>query len=189
MKRLIFIIITLFFSLSINAQSDEKKAASDQLGKALEYFTSNKYHEALLLFEKLSGKYRLNPRYMAFMGTCYYYEWKYQEAIECFDKAIPELGNFSPHERSFYIWANAESHFNLGRYEESVPLYHNMLALCYENEKPDAYYRLGFCHYFKEDNQKAHDYFVLALSLYEKYRPEMTARIVQLRNMINGFEK
>lgn len=187
-KLLLIIVFALILCPTMQAQDESRKEASQQLGMALEYFTSGKYHEALLMFEKLNGKYRLNPRYMAFMGSCYYYEWKYDKAIECFDKSLPQLSGFAPHERSFYYWASAESHFYMKRYKEAIPLYDTMLTLCYDNEKPDAFYQLGFCYYFEADNQKAHDKFVQALSLYESLRPEKKSRIVQLRNMIKGLE-
>ena len=68
----------------------QKPSDSEQLGMALEYFQSAKYHEALLIFEKLDEHYTLNPRYHAYMGVCYYNEWLYQEACQYLDEAIPQ---------------------------------------------------------------------------------------------------
>ncbi len=167
----------------------QRSQDAEQLGRAIEYFSSAKYHEALLILDRLNKQYTLNPRYLAYLGVCHYYEWNYAEAIQYLDKAIPQLSAFSPHERSFYYWSNAESHFLLGRYDEAIPLYEKMLNLCYENEKADAFYRLGFCHMFAEDWQKACDNYKQAAHYYTYYRPEEQARLVQINNMIAGCEK
>ena len=45
---------------------------NDRLDMAIAYFQSGKYHEALLLFERLDKEYALNPRFQGFMGVCYY---------------------------------------------------------------------------------------------------------------------
>lgn len=103
-----------------------------------------------MIMQDLEKQYRLNPRYKAYLGVCYYYEWDYEHANKYLTEAIPQLALFAPHERSFYYWANAESLFYLQKYKEAIPMYEAMLPLCYENEKPDAYYRLGFCHLFME---------------------------------------
>lgn len=135
-------------------QKEKKEAAAEQLSKALDYFTSQKYHECLMIMQELDKHYRLNPRYKAYLGVCYYYEWDYKQAAKYLSEAIPQLGNFSPHERSFYCWANAESLFNLQKYTEAIPLYQAMLPLCYANEKPDVHYRLGFCYLFAEHGMR-----------------------------------
>lgn len=154
------------------------------LARALDYFVSMKYHECQILLERLDKTYRLNPRYKAYLGVCYYYEWDYEQTVRCLDPVIPLLENFAPQERSFYCWADAESHFGLQQYESALPLYEQMLSLCQENEKPDAYYRLGFCHLFRardmeksasrEDMMteytKARDYLRNALKGYLRYR-------------------
>lgn len=161
---------------------------AERLGMALEYFSSGKYHEALLLFDKLDKKYRLNPRYMAFIGVCCYYEWDYGRAAEYLDGALPQLDGFAPHERSFYYWADAESHFNLGRYAEALPLYARMLALCYENERAEAHYRVGLCHMFLKDWRGAVDNYRLALREYGRMgnAAEHQARRSQIGHMLDG---
>lgn len=155
---------------------------------ALEYFTSAKYSESLVLFQDLDKKYQLNPRYIAYIGVCYYYIWDYENAIKYLDEAIPQLDHFAPHERSVYYYCNAESHFNLQKYQESVPLYEKMLELCYDEEKADVLYHLGFCYMFQEDWLLARDYYRMALKYYKKYLniPEKQARMAQIKNMIAG---
>lgn len=172
------------------AEPQQRKEDAELLGKALDYFTSQKFHECLGILEGLDKKYRLNPRYKAYLGVCYYYEWDYEHAVKCLDEAIPQLEAFAPHERSFYYWADAESHFNLQRYAEAVPLYEAMLPICYENEKPDAHYRLGFCYLFGEDWTSAWNELLKAREGYEKYRntPDMKARIVQIDHMLDGLK-
>ena len=126
---LCFLGMNLMFvpSLVFAQRNDE---ATEQLGKALEYFTSQKYHECLMIMQDLEKQYRLNPRYKAYLGVCYYYEWDYEQTVRCLDPVIPLLENFAPQERSFYCWADAESHFGLQQYESALPLYEQMLSLC-----------------------------------------------------------
>lgn len=164
---------------------------SERLGNALDYFQSGKYHEALLLFQKLDKEYNLNPRFKAYIGICYYYEWQYKEACTYLDEAIPKLGSFSPHERSVYFYADAESYFNLQLYHKAIPCYEQMLLVCYDNEKPEVLYKLGMCYMFGKDWANAHDYFTSALSYYVRYRntPDEHARIKQIENMIKGCEE
>ena len=186
---LCFLGMNLMFvpSLVFAQRNDE---ATEQLGKALEYFTSQKYHECLMIMQDLEKQYRLNPRYKAYLGVCYYYEWDYEHANKNLTEAIPQLALFAPHERSFYYWANAESLFNQQKYKEAIPMYEAMLPLCYENEKPDAYYRLGFCHLFMENWVSAWNEFLKAQDAYQKYRdtPDMQARIIQVSHMLDGLK-
>ncbi len=189
-------------SLPVSSQQ-QKKEDAELLARALDYFVSRKYHECLILLERLDKTYRLNPRYKAYLGVCYYYEWDYEQTVRCLDPVIPLLENFAPQERSFYCWADAESHFGLQQYESALPLYEQMLSLCKENEKPDAYYRLGFCHLFRardmeksasrEDMMteytKARDYLRNALKGYLRYRntADEKARIAQIQHMLKGM--
>ena len=176
--------------IRIAADSQQRKTDAEQLAKALDYFTSQKYHECLLLLQPLNDRYKLNPRYRAYLGVCYYYEWEYAQAISLLDEVIPQLQGFAPQERSLYYWMDAESHFSLQRYQEAMPLYEEMLGLCHDNEQPDAYYRLGFCHLFLGDKVKARECLEHALEGYLKYRntPDEKARIAQIKNMIKGLE-
>ena len=167
----------------------QKREDADKLGMALEYFTSKKYHECLLLLQKLDKQYRLNPRYKAYLGVSYYYDWKYEEASRCLSEVIPQLSAFAPHERSFYNWACAESFFEQQKYQEAIPYYQTMLPLCYDNEKPDAYYKLGFCYLFMEDWSNAWNYLIQAKNSYRQYRntDEVKARIKQVQHMLDGL--
>lgn len=171
-------------------QKEKKEAAAEQLSKALDYFISQKYHECLIIMQELDKHYRLNPRYKAYLGVCYYYEWDYKQAAKYLSAAIPQLGNFSPHERSFYYWANAESLFNLQKYAEAIPFYQAMLPLCYANEKPDVHYRLGFCYLFAEQWNEAWNELLQAQKGYLKLRntPDMQVRITQVSHMLDGLK-
>lgn len=167
----------------------QKRQDADKLGMALEYFTSKKYHECMLLLQGLDKQYRLNPRYKAYLGVCYYYEWKYEEASLCLSEVIPKLEAFSPHERSFYHWACGESYFQQQKYKEAMPYYKAMLPICYDNEKPDAYYRLGFCYLFQDDWMNAWNNFQKAKETYRQYRntEDVQARIKQVDHMLDGM--
>ena len=89
-KVVLFIFLILSTLSSVNAQVRE----SEKLGKAIEYFGGQKYHEALILFEGLAKKYRLNPRFYAYMGVCYFKEQDYAHASEVLDSIIPHLEPF-----------------------------------------------------------------------------------------------
>ena len=177
-------------SPSSQERKSDKKADAEQLARALDYFASEKFHECLVLLQPLNRRYKLNPRYRAYLAVCLYYEWEYAEAIRLFDEVLPQLQGLAPHELSLYYWMDAESYFALQQYDRALPLYEKMLPLCRDNEKPDAYYRMGFCHLFAEERKKAKECFELSLEGYLKYRntPNEKARIAQIRHMIGGLK-
>ena len=177
-------------SASFQEKKGDRKADAEQLARALDYFASEKFHECLVLLQPLNRRYKLNPRYRAYLAVCLYYEWEYAEAIRLFDEVIPQLQGLAPHELSLYYWMDAESYFALQQYDRALPLYGKMLPLCRDNEKPDAYYRMGFCHLFAEERKKAKECFELSLEGYLKYRntPKEKARIAQIRHMIGGLK-
>ena len=166
--------------------TEQQPTDAELLGRALDYFQGGKYHEALLIFDRLDKQYRLNPRFRAYIGLCHYYEWNYKEATHYLDSVIPQLKAFAPQERSMYCFANAESHFFLQQYTPALHYYNEMLALCRDNEKADAYYRIGFIYVFEEQWIPALDNLQSALVYYQRHRPTETARIAQIRNMIVG---
>ena len=133
----------------------DRKADAEQLARALDYFSSEKFHECLMLLQPLNRRYKLNPRYRAYLAVCLYYEWEYDEAVKLFDEVLPQLQGLAPHELSLYYWMDAESYFALQQYDRALPLYGKMLPLCRDNEKPDAYYRMGFCHLFAAESSEA----------------------------------
>lgn len=201
-------------SASFQVKKGDRKEDAEQLARALDYFASEKFHECLVLLQPLDGRYKLNPRYRAYLAVCLYYEWEYAEAIRLFDEVLPQLQGLAPHELSLYYWMDAESYFALQQYARALPLYEKMLPVCWENEKPDAYYRLGFCHLFAaeasgasssessgasssessgssaEERKKAKECFELSLAGYLKYRntPNEKARIAQIRHMLGGLK-
>lgn len=200
-------------SASFQEKKRDRKEDAEQLARALDYFSSEKFHECLVLLQPLNRRYKLNPRYRAYLAVCLYYEWEYAEAIRLFDEVIPLLQGVAPHELSLYYWMDAESYFALQQYTRALPLYERMLPLCRDNEKPDAYYRMGFCHLFAaeasgasssekvsgssessgssaEERKKAKECFELSLEGYLKYRntPNEKARIAQIRHMLGGLK-
>ena len=185
-------------SASFQEKKGDRKADAELLARALDYFASEKFHECLVLLQPLNRRYKLNPRYRAYLAVCLYYEWEYAEAIRLFDEVIPQLQGLAPHELSLYYWMDAESYFALQQYDRALPLYEKMLPLCRDNEKPDAYYRMGFCHLFAAESsgasnverKKAKECFEFSLEGYLKYRntPNEKARIAQIRHMIGGLK-
>ena len=201
MKRIAIILLILTYGMSgVHAQ---KHDATEQLGRALEYFSSGKYHEALLLFQQLDKSYKLNARFRAYIGLCYYYDWDYKNATKYLDEMIPLLGSLSPHELSVYYYANAESHFTLQEYEAAIPFFEGVLVNGFERDKGDAFYRLGFCYYLlgeqaeeKSDTSavinyrsNALDYFTSAIRYYRQYRntADLEARLTQTQKMCDGL--
>ena len=189
MRRIILVMLML--AVTVLQAIPQEPSDSDRLDMAIDYFNSGKYHEALLILEKLDQAYQLNPRLRAYMGVCYYYEWLYEEACRYLDDAIPHLDVFAPHERSVYYYTDAESHFQLQQYAEAIPYYEKALTVCFENEKGDIYYRLGFCYMFAENWEKAHQHFKSALDNYLQYRnhADMNARITQTAHVMKGCEE
>lgn len=179
------------FAATLRQGQDKTQKREDRalLEKALDYFASQKYHECLLILQDLDKKYQLNPRHLAYLGVCYYYDWDYKNATKYLSEVLPQLVNFSPHERSFYYWANAESLFNLQEYQKAIPYYEAMLPLCYDNEKPDAEYRLGFCYLFTENWTEAWNHLLEAQEQYRRFRntPEVQSRMVQINHMLGGL--
>lgn len=172
------------------AAAQQKATDADRLGMALEYFQSTKYHEALLIFQKLDKQYKLNPRFKAYMALCYYYEWDYKKAVGYFDKVLPLLGGLSPQELSVYHYAAGESYFQLHIYDKALAYFSRDLKLCYDREKGDIYYRIGLCHMFREEWQEAYDSYSLAEDYYLRYRDTTTlkARLAQIANMKRGCQ-
>lgn len=173
-------------AVSHHATKAERQQASRDLGIALDYFQGGKYHEALIILARLDSTFNLNPRFRAYTGLCYYYDNDFKNAARLLDDAIPSLTAFSPQERSVYYHADADSHFILNQYDEAKAAYDSLLTICPNNDKAEAYYRLGFIYVFKEDWFNALDNLQSALVYYRQYIPDEKARMAQIRNMIEG---
>ena len=190
-KKIIICIFVSQLALAAIGQTARTMPDKEQLEIALDYFSSSKYREALTLLTKLDKKYKLNPRFKAYIGVCHYYEWNYKEACKYLDATIKDIEVYAPHERSIYYFTDAESHFFLEEYEKAIPLYEKMLNVCFNNEKGDAFFRLGFCYLQINENKVALDNLNSALRYYEKfgYSDDKKARIVQIKKMIEGLKK
>ena len=190
-KKIIICIFVSLLALAAIGQTARTMPDKEQLEIALDYFSSSKYREALTLLTKLDKKYKLNPRFKAYIGVCHYYEWNYKEACRYLDTTIKDIEVYAPHERSIYYFTDAESHFFLEEYEKAIPLYEKMLNVCFNNEKGDAFFRLGFCYLQINENKVALDNLNSALLYYEKfgYSDDKKARIVQIKKKIEGLKK
>lgn len=183
-----FLLILLCF-VSVSAFPQGKKADKEALGRALEYFQSQKYHEALLIFQRLDQSYKLNARYKAYIGLCYYYDWDYKKATEYFDTFLPKLYMLAPEERALYYYADGESHFQLGHYDQAILLFQSALALCHDRDKGDSWFRIGFCYYFLQQPALAQGCFLVAEYYYATFRnsPDLQARRQQMAHMMRGL--
>lgn len=185
--RRLLLILLCFVSVSVFPQG--KEADTEALGRALEYFQSQKYHEALLIFQRLDQSYKLNARYKAYIGLCYYYDWDYKKATEYFDTFLPKLDMLAPEERALYYYADGESHFQLGHYDQAILLFQSALALCHDRDKGDSWFRIGFCYYFLQQPALAQGCFLVAEYYYATFRnsPDLQARRQQMAHMMRGL--
>ena len=190
MKKMLRHIMVVMVLLLSSTTAFTQTRDSERLGMALEYFTSGKYHESLLILERLDKQYTLNERFHAYMGICYFHEWDYKNACNYLDELMPQLEVFAPHERSVYYYTNAESHFYLQQYDKAIPLYEKMLLVCYDNEKADALFRIAFCYLSKEDYVNAYEFLCFARDYYQTFPNEnKVARLEQIKTMIVGCEE
>lgn len=168
----------------------QQSEGSERLGMALEYFQTGKYHEALIIFQKLDKQYKLNPRFRAYIGLCYYYEWDYKTAVKYFEKVLPQLQGLSPHELSVYYYATAESYFLMNNYEKALPYYERDLSVCYDRDKGDIYYRIGLIYMFNKEWHKAYDSYSNAEKYYKEYHSSaaLDQRLAQIANMKRGCQ-
>ena len=185
--RRLLLILLCFVSVSVFPQG--KEADTEALGRALEYFQSQKYHEALLIFQRLDQSYKLNARYKAYIGLCYYYDWDYKKATEYFDTFLPKLSMLAPKERALYYYADGESHFQLGHYDQAILLFQSALTLCHDRDKGDSWFRIGFCYYFLQQPALAQGCFLVAEYYYATFRnsPDLQARRQQMAHMMRGL--
>lgn len=179
-KRITFFLLVCFISLPciVHRHSGAYAAIlentsyytdAEKLSRAVEYFQSGKYHEALIWFSKLDKKYKLNPRFQAYMGVCCYYDGEYERAIEALEPILPKLKAFAPHELAVYYYSVADSYFRLNKYIDAVPFYEKHTLLCYNNEKGDSLFRIGICYRCLGDIEIAQEYFVEALAYFRRY--------------------
>lgn len=185
--RRLLLILLCFVSVSVFPQG--KEADTEALGRALEYFQSQKYHEALLILQRLDQSYKLNARYKAYIGLCYYYDWDYKKATEYFDTFLPKLSMLAPEERALYYYADGESHFQLGHYDQAIVLFQSALTLCHDRDKGDSWFRIGFCYYFLQQPALAQGCFLVAEYYYATFRnsPDLQARRQQMAHMMRGL--
>lgn len=197
-KKLLRYLLTFFVILSFacttaTAQTKQKNPDSELLGKAVEYFQGGKYHECILAFEKLQKNYKLNPRFMAYLGLSYFKVSQYKEAAEYLKQGIPELSAYSPKEQAVYIYSCAESLFHQQLYEEALEYYAKALPLTEGNDKGDVLFHTAFCYYLTGNIPVATPIFQEALTLYkanENPSDELhKARISQTEHMLRGLAK
>ena len=126
LAALLFAAVMLTHPNATAQPSGDELTDTQKLGMALDYFTGGKYHEALMMFVKLDKSYKLNPRFKAYIGVCYFHEWEYEQACRYFDAAIPYLDAYAPAERSVYYGMAADKAkevvdgVNNGTYDQSL---------------------------------------------------------------------
>lgn len=180
--------MTLMLCLAVPVKGQQKEGV-EQLQHAIDYFSAGKYHEALLEFSELESSYKLNPRFIAYMGVCEFYEGNYGKAIVRFENSLDKLASLAPQELYLYHYLMADSYFNLQHFLESSVYYAK--AQEYLPKKPDAelYYKRGMCGLFMKDNKMALEDFRTSRFLYRKQgeSQKKTQRLRQLSHMIGGL--
>lgn len=184
---IVTLVLCLLPQIPLQAQAGSDR---EQLGKAMEYFQTGKYHEALLLFAKLERNHKLSPRLQAYIGLCHFYEQDYKNAADRLDAVLPELNALSPQEQSIYNFQAAESHFYLEEYAKAIPYYEICAKLCHDSERADVFFHLGFCHLQLGTTAEALNIFRQSLDNYRQYGvvQEKKSRLIQLEKIIKGLE-
>ena len=163
-RRTVLIALLLLGSCIARAQLTE----TEMLGRAIEYFGSQKYQEALITFNQLEQTRRLSARMLAYKGVCYYRLEMYADAITTLSQVASSMSSYSPHEQAVYYYAWGESHFQLGHYFECIPCLKEAIGVCPMSDKAEIFYRLGFASTMISEYEDAIEYFSSADSLYEK---------------------
>lgn len=138
------LLLFIFTTIPSVAYSQNDDTAKDVLSKAIDYFSGQKYSEALLTFQKLEKSYRLSPRMQAYLGVCYFKTEQYDKAIEVLTPVVDSLKEYAPHERAVYYYSLGESNFQKGDYFKTVPCFEKILAVCNDADRAEVCYRLGF---------------------------------------------
>ena len=187
-------IIVLLLVMTCTLQAQAADTDKELLGKAIEYYQGGKYHESILVFERLKKHYELNPRFVAYLGMSYYKEMQYKEAAACLKQCLPELTAYSPMEQAVYSYSCAESLFHLEHYKEAITYYERTLPLVSGNDKGDVLFHNAFAHYLTQGKtEKVALLFNEALTLYRANTSTATslqvARLRQTENMLHGIIK
>lgn len=179
-----FIVSTRSFGQIQGSGTDDK----EKLGRAIEYFQSGKYHEALLLFAYLSGHHKLSPRLMAYMGVCSYYDMDYKSATRLLDSSKDAVSVYGPSENAVYLFCNAESHLNLKEYTAALQLYEEYALVCHDNERADAMYKMGTCHKELGNTPNAIEYMESAIACYHQFNGlgDDSEKILNARKIIDS---
>ena len=89
MSKLLITILLLMCFMARSSANIHAAVTGVQLTKAIEYFQSGKYHEALLLFLRLDNAYKLNPRFQGYIGVCYFNEGNTRKPLQSLAGYIP----------------------------------------------------------------------------------------------------
>lgn len=147
---------------NIKAQDSDK----DLLGKAIEYFAGQKYHEALLCFLQLEKTHKLNARMLAYKGLCLFKEKEYEDAAIAFEASVPQLVQYSPHEQAVYYYSWGECYFQTYYYTAAVRALKKALEVCEPEDKAEILYRLGFSEMLLGNKEDAAEWLQQALDSY-----------------------
>lgn len=186
MKQILILLLFIIPSLSFAQDTAEDK---EKLSRAIEYFNSEKYHEAGLILRDLNARYNLNTRFKAYLSVCEYHDWNYSAVTEIMDSIHTDLTVYAPLEQNVYYNVAAESHFNLTNYYGALYYYELALKVCSKKERGELCYKAGFCCYQLKRKALAKVYLTRALSYYRQNPTgnDDSARILQIRKMLRAI--
>ena len=89
-QRLCCILAFLCLSiLSVSAQTTDPDPVL--LDKGCGIFQLGEVSRGIAYFQQLDKRYKLNDRFRAYIGLCYYNEWEYKSATKYLDEVTPRL--------------------------------------------------------------------------------------------------
>ncbi len=90
------------------------------------------------------------------LGSLFYAKKKYKTAISCFEQIAPEDLDVDEMENQFFY--QAYSYFNIKKFDQAFPLFHQTSQLKGDHYG-DALYYMGYISFFRKDYDNAEKYF------------------------------
>lgn len=146
-KHIILTSVLCIAMYTIQAQAQNAQTTDrERLGKAIEYFQTGKYHEAMLLFSYLNEHHRLSARTIAYLGVSCYYDGEYAEACKYLDQTADKISVYAPQERLVYYRCNADAHYRQEQYAEAIGMYERCCLVGDIASRQDSAYHIALCY-------------------------------------------
>lgn len=157
----------------IKVQSPSVKEAYQRVTyyRGLEFFNDGKYSTAIDYFKKSldNGGYNRTFKVLSqyWSAEAYYQTGKYQEAIKNYTTFQSSAGSFSLPEFGTAYYNTAYSYFKLKNYQEAASWFRKYINQnkTTDQQKSDAYNRLGDCYYIKREFDEATKSYTQSIAL------------------------